>query len=266
MKFQKKLSKERLSLLSAEDRALYETEQKQLAEQEFNTIFGTQEDIFSQDDILNENYEERVSKEKEELMEMVNDYYYSELRHMISESDFVELRDEFLSQLIDENEVKFTSDMLKESAEGLDSGAWISGLGLKGIGAKAALLLGALASALVWTAGVIYDRLRMAALRKYMIKMVMICDSGEKKREEWFRPFLFSKQKKYGGEYNNACFRFIQEMSSRNMVLSVMNAAQQLGYFKPNMMTKIGSSAPPQQGGGLSDFKDNVIEKLQLVN
>lgn len=265
MKFQKKLSKERLSLLSAEDRALYELEQKKIKEQSFNTIFGVQNDIFSQDDILNENYKERVSEENKELIEMVNDYYYSELRTMMSESDFVELRDGFLSELIDENNDIFSYNTLEESeSTGIDAYAWIAGL--PKLGKWAALALGALASAMVWTAGVVYDKIRQAMLRKYMIKLVQMIDSGEQKRAEWFRPLLFSKQKKYAGEYNNACFRFIQEQASRNMVCSTMQAAQQLGYFKPNSMTKIHSSSAPQAGSGLSDFKENVISKLNKVS
>lgn len=267
MKFQKKLSKERLSLLSPEDRMLYEAEQKKIEEQSFNTIFGVHEDIFSQDDILNENYEESVSKEKEELMEMINDYYYSELRHMISESDFVELRDGFLSEIADEN---YKDDLtkynnLKESESmGIDSAAWIAGL--PSLGKWAALALGALAGAMIWTAGVIYDRLRMYQLKKYMIKIVQMIDSGEQKRKEWFSGLIFKKQRKYAGEYNNACFRFIQEQASRNMVCSTMQAAQQLGYFKPNAMTNIHSSSAPQDGSGLSDFKENVISKLNKVS
>ena len=194
---------------------------------------------------------------------MVNDYYYSELRTMMSESDFVELRDGFLSELIDENNI---NKNLYESggAEGLDGYAWIAGL--PKLGKWAALALGALASAMVWTAGVVYDKIRQAMLRKYMIKLVQMIDSGEQKRAEWFRPLLFSKQKKYAGEYNNACFRFIQEQASRNMVCSTMQAAQQLGYFKPNSMTKIHSSSAPQAGSGLSDFKENVISKLNKVS
>ena len=70
---------------------------------------------------------------------------------------------------------------------------------------------------------------------------------------------------KWRGEHNVACFRFIQETADRNMALGVMQAAKKLGYFAPGQMQNIASGANPQDGGGLSDFNNNVLSKLNFL-
>lgn len=99
-----------------------------------------------------------------------------------------------------------------------------------------------------------------------MNKVVETIDMGTQKRKAWYS-FMFSKKSKQNmGEYNNGCFRTIQENAEGTICRTVMTAAQQLGYFKKDNMMKISSGASPQTGSGLADFKKNIADKLQLID
>lgn len=70
------------------------------------------------------------------------------------------------------------------------------------------------------------DYIAIQKLKIFMNKVVEIIDMGTQKRKEWYS-FMFSKKSQQNmGEYNNACFRNLQENAERSICDAVMNAAQ----------------------------------------
>jgi hypothetical protein len=139
---------------------------------------------------------------------------------------------------------------------------WLQGVNVKGFGKLFLAGLGLLGTGIALLATNIRDRLAMIKLKAFMNKMIEIVDNGILKRRS-FLSKMFNW--KYRGEHNVACFRFIQETADRNMALGVMQAAKKLGYFAPGQMQNIASGANPQEGGGLSDFNNNVLSKLNFL-
>ena len=124
MKFPERLSRERLFLLSKEDRAIYEAEWKdksvlpESATYDFSTIFE-QSEIDS-------------VKENSYVMEQI-DYLYQDLfKDIINEDEFVNVAKEIEKQL-NENFNKSSQLLEYQGAEGLDQTAWLKNLKLSGL-------------------------------------------------------------------------------------------------------------------------------------
>lgn len=251
MKFQERLSRERLFLLSKEDRAIYEAEWKdkpvlsESAAYDFSTIFE-QSEIDS-------------VKENSYVMEQI-DYLYQDLfKDIINEDEFINVAKEIEKEL-NENSNESSQLLEYQGAEGWDQTKWIPNMGW--FGKLVIAGLGLIGTGILMLASDMKARIGMMKLKKYFNRLVEIQDQGIKKKRSWYS---FWKKKNERGEFNTSCFRFIQEQSARDMTLNVMQAAKRLGYFAPGQMMNISSGAEPQIGSGLDMFRNNVLEQISIL-
>jgi hypothetical protein len=242
MKYPERLSPERLFFLTKEERAIYESEWAEHLNKQDNDI---------------------TINDTEYVNEQVDSIYQDLFNDIISETHYNEFK-----KLLDE-EIKYfnetsqlTDNQVFEGAEGVDHMKWLQGVNVKGFGKLFLAGLGLLGTGIALLATNVRDRLAMIKLKKFMNRMVEVIDQGIKKKRS-FLSKMFNW--KWRGEHNVACFRFIQETADRNMALGVMQAAKKLGYFAPGQMQNIASGANPQEGGGLSDFNNNVLSKLNFL-
>lgn len=174
MKFPKELSIERLSLLSKEDREIYESEHRKVSDKNSYTIFSADEiessnitescgtlDI-SEDD-MNKCIESIVNEEVQKL--------YDELM-----SDVVSIDECNFEQIIDENLQKITLKEQIFEAEGWDAGYWVRGLKLGWLGTMAAAGLGMLGTGIAYLITAGKDKLAMEKLKYYMNRLVELTD------------------------------------------------------------------------------------------
>jgi len=245
MKYPERLSPERLFFLSKEERAIYESEWANFSTEMNNAV--TEND--SNDKYVNE---------------QVDSIYQDLFNDIISETHYNEFKKLLDEEIKHFNETSQLADsQVFEGAEGKDHMAWLQGVNVKGFGKLFLAGLGLLGTGIALLATNIRDRLAMIKLKKFMNKMVEIIDNGTGAKKRSFLSKMFNW--KWRGEHNVACFRFIQETADRNMALGVMQAAKKLGYFAPGQMQNIASGANPQDGGGLSDFNNNVLSKLNFL-
>lgn len=241
MKYPERLSPERLFFLNKEERAIYESEWAGRSAETCTVVME------------NDNNDEYVH-------EQVDSIYKDLFDDIINETQYNEFK-----KLLDE-EIKYFNEMtqlsVNEGAEGVDHMKWLSGINVKGFGKLFLAGLGLLGTGIALLATNISDKIAMIKLKSFMNKMTEIVDQGIKKKRS-FLSKMFNW--KWRGEHNVACFRFIQEAADRNMALGVMQAAKKLGYFAPGQMQNIASGSNPQDGGGLSDFNNNVLSKLNFL-
>lgn len=241
MKYPERLSPERLFFLNKEERAIYESE---WAGRSVETCT-----IVTESDNNDEYVHEQVDSIYKDLFDdIINETQYNEFKKLLDE------------------EIKYFNEItqlsVNEGAEGLDHMAWLRGINVKGFGKLFLAGLGLLGTGIALLATNIRDKIAMIKLKSFMNKMTEIVDQGIKKKRS-FLSKMFNW--KWRGEHNVACFRFIQEAADRNMALGVMQAAKKLGYFAPGQMQNIASGSNPQDGGGLSDFNNNVLSKLNFL-
>ena len=241
MKYPERLSPERLFFLNKEERAIYESEWAGRSVETCNVVMKS--------DTNDEYVHEHVDSIYKDLFDdIINETQYNEFKKLLDE------------------EIKYFNEItqlsVNEGAEGLDHMAWLRGINVKGFGKLFLAGLGLLGTGIALLATNIRDKIAMIKLKSFMNKMTEIVDQGIKKKRS-FLSKMFNW--KWRGEHNVACFRFIQEAADRNMALSVMQAAKKLGYFAPGQMQNIASGSNPQDGGGLSDFNNNVLSKLNFL-
>ena len=262
MKFPNDLSKERLSLLSKEDRAIYESERKQRNEEKIQRIFADNSVM----EALSEDIFEDVDEE-DDTEYFINDemdvLYEKMLAEIMPIEEFNEAKSEVLSLF---DSIQEEKQPINEGAEGQDPYAWVKGLKLGWLGKLAMGGLTILGTGIYALLVAGKDKLAMEKLKYYMNRLVEVTDMGLHKKRPFYSKFGFTKKfRQNTGEYNTGCFRTIQETADRNMCNSVMNAAHKLGYFNSGSMMDISNGAAPQQGGGLSVFNDNVLSKLNQI-
>lgn len=235
MKFQKELSPERVSLLSPEDRKIYEQERQMMAQTLILNNYVVSDDI------------DETAIVKEELRTVYDEYVYD----VVSRQEY----QKFLAENKDIIFSRTTQRAVNEGAEGDDTMAWTRDLHLGWLGGLAMAGLGALVAGIVALINAGLVSRAMTKLRRYMNRLVEIIDQGMMKKRSWYSILFKSKRKaKFMGERDLSCLRSIQEMADRNMATSVMQAAHKLGFFGPGDMMSIASGSTPQSGGGLDAF------------
>ena len=255
MKFPERLSKERLFLLSKEDRAIYEQEWKEKSVPKY-VVMPDFSKIF-EDEEIDEIAENKI------VSEQLNVFYRDLYKDIIDEEEYVQIEKNIGEQL--KNNFNKNSQVSVNEAvgqPGKDHLAWISSINLNWLGKLAVAGLGLLGTAIAYMASDIKHKLAMIKLKKYFNRLVEVVDCGTRKKRSFFSKMFNWKER---GEHNIACFRTIQEAADRNMALSVMQAAKRLGYFAPGQMAQISSGEMPQEGGGLSEFNDKVLSKLNVL-
>lgn len=262
MKFPKRLSKERISLLSAEDKAIYEKEWASFSQS--GQVSESGESSFILELISEEYIKESTDIANAIVLEEMRNLYEEVYKDIIPESEF----EDFLSEMFDNTDntpVTDKSQLITENAEGQDAYAWIRGV--PWIGKLAAAGLGLLGTGLTALIIAGKDKLAIAKLKYFMNRLVELTDQGVHKKRPWYSFLTPSKRKRNNmGEYNMGCFRMIQETADRNMTVAVMQSAHRLGYFSSGNMMNISNGEGPQVGGGLDAFNQNVLSKLNVVN
>lgn len=252
MKFPKVLSKERISLLSSEDRKIYEAEH---AYDGVTTLLPPR--LFEDVDMFNETIDEDIDYEsiaRRIVNEELDNIYEEFFADVMSKSDYDEKLEEYVNTSYKQE------FMLTEGGEGRDPFYWLTGTGW--LGKLTGIALTGLATG-IWALLVAgKDKIAFAKLKEYMNRLVETIDQGIYKKRSFFSKLF---KRKTRGEHNIGCFRSIQEMADRNMTNAVMNAAHKLGFFETGQMMNISSGDAPQPGGGLDDFKNNVLSKLNVI-
>ena len=185
-KFPKVLSPERLSLLSAEDRKIYEQEH---AAGRTHGIFDTDhlapifEDVDQSYDDMGDSPAFDLGIDEDALVEEELRRVYDELfSDIISEDDFFASADE-LNEAFQKADAGLTplnesASPLNEGAEGLDCMAWLRGIKLGWLGKIAMAGLAALGTGIAALLIAGKDKLAMIRLKKYMNRIVEIMDQG----------------------------------------------------------------------------------------
>lgn len=248
MKFPKKLSKERISLLSPEDKKIYEYEHSVLSAQPLseNLLNEVNVDTDIDSDNLDESYLHTF------FTELIED---NDLKNELSKDEYKELKDNVLLY-INENINKFPNlSTLNE----VSSDYWLSNIKLGWLGKLSAGLLTGLVGIVAWLFMKGKDKLAMIQLKKYMNKLVELTDSGVNKKRPWYSFLMPTKKGRQNtGDYDKACFRTIQETAERNLACLYTQCIFSLGYFSPNRTSfnDITSNFTPEEGSGLSKFID----------
>ena len=262
MKFPRVLSKERLSLLSPEDRKIYEYEHSGLYPIIENNNVQIIEDI-NDYNVLNEDISENSFNE---IFDSV--YFNNELINEMGLDEYNQFRSQVYKSM---NNADLNT--LNEYG-GISIDYWMKGLKLGWLGKLAAGLLTGLIGIIAWLLMKGKDRLAMVQLKKYMNKIVELVDQGVNKKRPWYSFLMPSKKSQRNiGDYNKACFRTIQETAERNMACLYSQCIYSLGFLKPSRTNFDGitSGFVPEQGSGLDTFNnivnslsDNMTKKLYI--
>ena len=255
MKFPRILSKERLSLLSPEDKKIYEYEHSNLFID--NDIIEDTQYIY--ESANNEIYEDLNDELSEELFneEFDSIYYDKELIKEIGLNDYNLIKKNIYEFCKNNNEL----NTLNEVQSGISADYWLKGLKLGWLGKLAAGLLTGLIGLVAWLLMKGKDRLAMVQLKKYMNKIVELIDQGVHKKRPWYSFLIPSKRgQRNVGEYNKACFRTIQETAERNMACLYTQCIYNLGFLNNSRtdFSGITSGMVPEEGSGLNTFNQIV--------
>ena len=168
MKFPKELSPERLSLLSQEDRAIYEQEHAQKTHSSNIIQESGIEEIFINNPI---EFEDEIDYDTaKEIYDSVCEDVMSEVSNRKNDETFQFYFTEDIYRKI------CKTNVILEGAEGLDPYAWIKGLGLGKLGAIAAAGLAGLGTGIAYLLTHGKDRIAMARLKRYFNVLVETVD------------------------------------------------------------------------------------------
>lgn len=252
IKFPYELSKERQSLLSKEDKKIYEYEHSGLCP-EMNKLIELNYDI----NLYNSLYENSESDNgviSAELFEdQFDELFDKELIDIVGIQEYNRIKKSLYEYILNDPELKPIYE-----AQGTDHTFWIPGLGW--LGKLCGGLLTGLVGLLAWLFMKGMDRLAMKKLKEYMNKLVELTDQGVHKKKPWYA-FLIPGSKNVG-EYSKGCFRTIQETAERNMACLYTQVIQNLGFLSPSIsnFSKITSGDTPPKNSGLGMFNDKANE------
>lgn len=258
MKFPKKLSKERLSLLSTEDRKVYEyehsglcPEMKQFHESKSNSLI----DIDSTDIY--------TIQEKNELKQILDELLFNsemdnlfdkELIEEIGIDEYNDIKKNIFEYIQSDPDLKTLNEAEGHSMDWWVDCSWIVKL-------SAGLLTGLL-GIVAWLVMKGKDRLALLKLKQYMNKLVELTDQGVNKKRPWYSFLMCTRKAKQNtGDYNKACFRTIQETAERNLACLYASAIHDLGFLSPNAssFSDMVGGGQPQMGSGLDKFNDITL-------
>lgn len=245
MKFPYELSKERISLLSPEDRQIYEFEHSGLCSDALSLV-------------------ENVGfiEEDAQIRKIMDQYLFESEFDSLFDKDIIEAvgEDEYMNikknlyEFI-ENDPEMKGELFEAPGHAAD---WWMDFKLGWLGKLAAGLLTGLLGLVAWLLMKGKDRLAMVKLKQYMNKLVELIDMGVNKKRPWYSFLMLSKKKRQNtGDYNKTCFRTIQETAERNMACLYTQCVHNLGFFNPGKtdFRGITSGMLPEDGSGLGNFR-----------
>ena len=256
MKFPYELSKERISLLSPEDKQIYEFEHSGLC----SDMLGLVENV-------------GVIEEDAQIRKIMDQYLFESEFDSLFDKDIIEAvgEDEYMNikknlyEFI-ENDPEMKGELFEAPGHAAD---WWMDFKVGWIGKLAAGLLTGLLGLVAWLIMKGKDRLAMVKLKQYMNKLVELIDMGVNKKRPWYSFLMLSKKKRQNtGDYNKACFRTIQETAERNMACLYTQCIHNLGFLNPGItdFRGITSGMPPQDGSGLFDYSLIIHGNVKNLN
>lgn len=268
MKFPKKLSKERLSLLSKEDLEIYKYEHSGICPK---PIYEEIEDEFTPYDIADEaiSAEDYDTDEKDQLQQILDEVLFESEMDQLFDNALIEelgideynnIKKNIFEYIQNDPDLKSLNEAEGHSSDWFIDCSWIIKL-------SAGLLTGLL-GIVAWLMMKGKDRLAMVKLKQYMNKLVELTDQGVHKRKPWYS-FLFSgSRKKHTGEYSKACFRTIQETAERNMACLYSKCVHDLGFLSPDMTSfnQLDNYSQPMPGSGLDLFHTQILNKINITD
>ena len=256
MKFPHELSKERLSLLSPEDKRIYEMEHSGL---------------YSFEDVqLNDNYEyivedAQIRKQMDKFLfdTEFDNMFDKEIIEAVGEEEYMNIKKNIFEFI--ENDPEMQGELFEAPGHSAD---WWMDFKMSWFGKLAAGLLTGLLGLIAWLIMKGKDRLAMKKLKQYMNKLVELIDQGVNKKRPWYSFLMISKKaRKNTGDYNKACLRTIQETAERNMACLYTQCIHNLGFLSPNLtdFRGITSGMMPDPDSGLSHFADMISGKIENI-
>ena len=276
MKFPYTLSKQRQSLLSLEDRALYEYEHspfysytdkllcvnayRQRKEHYMSLIDN--DDEFSS---LNESEKIQMTKalvklEAAQVMDEFDDIVYPLVEDCISVKEYNQVK-KAVKKNIDEmiENDNYSNMILNEGTPGHDITYWIPGINLGWLGRLSLGILSAGAAGLVGLFLAGKDKVAAKKLEKYMNKLVELTDSGVYKKKSFLS---FFGKGKMSGDQSFPCFRSAQEIAERTIAKDTLLMGKTTGILGGNGMD---DAINGQMSGGMSLFNERVVEPLKII-
>lgn len=285
MKFPYELSEQRLSLLSEDDRVIYEYEHspfyshddKVASIKEYHAArTGRMQYYYDQ---LNEDQEfsDLSEDEKIEMSKVLSDAEVTEIYENIIEPLVYPIikdtmtDDEYNS--VKEASLKYMYNMpLNEeeainegTAPGVDQTYWIPNMKWLGLLSGGILTTGLAGMIGLFIAG--KDRAAARALEKYMMKLVETIDMGLYKKKSfwnWLGGKMGMNRKGDRGDQSRACFRNIQELVERKMCTDFLVAGKTCGFFGADPINDAITNNT--QAGGLNLlFKEKIADKINTL-
>ena len=276
MKFPYELSEQRLSLLSEDDRILYEYEHspfysyedKVRSINEYNQArYGRYQNYYNQ---LNEDeeFKDLSEDEKAEMSkqltnvevtqiyeELIEPLVYPILMETMTSDEYNTLKDATLKQMY---EMPITTEVINEgTAPGKDQTYWIPNMGW--LGAIAGGILGTGLAGMIGLFMAGKDKAAARALERYMNRLVDLVDLGLYKKKSILSFIGLGKQR---GEQSRACFRNIQEIIERRMCTQIMVAGKVCGFFGKEPLTDVINQN--FESGGLNQvFYPQIAKKIE---
>lgn len=229
---QKQLSRERFYLLSDE-------EKQQVIKE--SSMFNDDLEKLENDKIeLNE------SDYREFIEYMLGDEFINEVKKQLNENEYSKALNESF-----EDNFKNLNALNEGSDQYPGIGAWqISGLNKGALGWLGGMAFAGLSALMVFIAKLgshIKQQILIAALRRYMKKLVELTDNGAYKRKGIFA--LFHRVRL--DDDNKTCLKTLQKMNERRFCMYTSMAAKNDGFsFQGNPY------------GGLQSFNNNVVKKI----
>ena len=283
MKFPYDLSEQRLSLLSEEDRRIYEYEHSP-----FYDYNDKAESIYKFQNNIPQNYDLQSGEFLDDNGEVVTQAELDEfLNEMIDEElieEFVPQIDQMIQEALTEKEYyqfsKFIKDnqkgllesikkpdfakALNEGADGRDMTYWansfIPGFSnlfsfswvTKLVGAGLAIVLVPIIAAI--SAG--KSKLALKLLERYMNKIVETIDDGVYKKRKWWDVFRKSKLK---ADQSRGSFRQIQETVERDFALNTITMGKMCGLLGDDAIKEAISG---NHTGGIAEIKSKILDPI----
>lgn len=284
MKFPYELSEQRISLLSKEDQNIYRFEhsdfysytEKQKGINAYQNALLERQGYYLDQINDDHDYDDMSLTEKQEMAKGLSQYEasvyledaFDMIKRHIGESLSIEEYEQLKNYIVEQlntTEIKPINE-LDYVGPGKDMHWWWDGLDLKWLGKLAAGILTGLVGTMISLIIAGKDAAAMDELQKAMNKLVEKTDDGiykAKSKSSFFgrlmQRFRKSKEDKFYGERNNACFRTIQEDFLKQVACDGAVLAKNMGFLSSKWSDAVGEiESNSFKNGGFAYFMENI--------
>ena len=277
MKFPYDLSEQRLSLLSKEDRKIYEYEhseyfdynERQRAIKEYQEAHSKRQNYFynaiNEDAEYNDLNDAQKVEMSIELSDIEANAIFEEITDLLqpiykegglTKEELEEAKKYAITEL--SKPIEFNVPL--NEALGSDPTWWA-----KGIGNFAFIGLSGILAGMYNLIMLGKDKAAIDSLQKYMGKVVEMIDDGiNKKRGFWATiKSLFTKRDNKTGDQDMPCFRYFQEVEQQKIAVSMMKFLKRAGLLNNDFKTAIQNVEQNKfEEGGMKLFIERIAEPL----